>query len=443
MHFTRVLSLALAAAQPGLTHPGMKKVLSEIREISKRSTMPTDSTELIGDLATLSDGELTATGALIKSIILNQADPESYEANTVSADISSAECKEDTCCIWSHIADEMHALFTSPSGRCTKWARFAIRLGFHDAGSWDKSSPNGGADGSIVLAPEERARGENGGLVAMIEQTQAWYTKYHDDMGYDSVTMADLIQLGANVATVTCPLGPRVRTFVGRKDSSLPAPTGLLPSPFASAESLIQLFADKTIGSRGLVALVGAHTTSQQTTVDPQRALDPQDSTPGVWDTLYYGQTLSQNPPPRVFRFQSDLNLAAHEQTSGDFQAFAGRNGQALWNRDYAREYVRLSLLGVNNINDLQECTKVLPQPIRGNSRPRPSSGNSPAASTRPKSGATDSNFGPDSISSPSNLEWTPPDQAQVDKWLQTVGRSGSNNNVGQMLAAGQTVTNL
>jgi hypothetical protein len=29
--------------------------------------------------------------------------------------------------------------------------------------------------------------------------------------------------------------------------------------------------------------------------------------------------------------------------------------------QDYAKSYTRLSLLGVNNINDLKECTKVLP----------------------------------------------------------------------------------
>jgi hypothetical protein len=29
--------------------------------------------------------------------------------------------------------------------------------------------------------------------------------------------------------------------------------------------------------------------------------------------------------------------------------------------KDYAREYIRLSLLGVDNINSLTECTKVLP----------------------------------------------------------------------------------
>ncbi|KAL5598672.1 hypothetical protein BROUX41_003414 [Berkeleyomyces rouxiae] len=433
MHLIQTISLALALAQSGLAYPGMKQVLSEIKEINARATTPTDSTELIGDLATLSDNELSATGALIKSIILGQADPESSEPDTNElAAISSPQCKEDTCCIWSHIADEMQALFTGPSGRCTRWARFAIRLGFHDAGAWDKFSAYGGADGSIVLAAEERTRPDNNGLLEMIEQTEAWYHKYHDDLGYTAVSMADLIQLGANVATVVCPLGPRVRTFVGRQDSSEPAPRGKLPRASADAESLIQLFADKTIGSRGLVALIGAHTTSQQTTVDPARALDPQDSTPGVWDTLYYRQTLAQNPPPRVFRFQSDVNLAAHSQTSGDFRAFAGRNGQAIWNRDYAREYVRLSLLGVNNINDLQECTKVLPQAIRGGGGPRTGSGQPLSlTSTQPDTSAS------------SDPAWTAPDQAKVNKWLQSTDRNSSSDAIGKLLADGKPVSDV
>lgn len=36
----------------------------------------------------------------------------------------------------------------------------------------------------------------------------------------------------------------------------------------------------------------------------------------------------------------------------------------------YAREYIRLSLLGVNNINKLKECTKALPPAIRSFSPP-------------------------------------------------------------------------
>lgn len=32
--------------------------------------------------------------------------------------------------------------------------------------------------------------------------------------------------------------------------------------------------------------------------------------------------------------------------------------------QDYAKAYVRLSLLGVNNINSLIECSKVLPMAV-------------------------------------------------------------------------------
>lgn len=38
--------------------------------------------------------------------------------------------------------------------------------------------------------------------------------------------------------------------------------------------------------------------------------------------------------------------------------------------QDYAKEYVRLSLLGVNNINNLKECTKVLPPAVRAYNAP-------------------------------------------------------------------------
>lgn len=96
------------------------------------------------------------------------------------------------------------------------------------------------------------------------------------------VGMADLVQFGAITATVVCPLGPRVRFFQGREDSAIPAPDGLLPQPFESAQKLTERFLNMTIQPAGLVALVGAHTTSQQRFVDPRRAGDPQDSTPGV-----------------------------------------------------------------------------------------------------------------------------------------------------------------
>ncbi|KAF9878517.1 ligninase H2 [Colletotrichum karsti] len=266
-------------------------------------------------------------------------------------------CAADICCIWKYIADDLATTFKGESGRCTDYARAAIRLGFHDAAGWSKGTGNlGGADGSIVLSSSEISRVENKGLEEIVEQTKTWYNKYKQY----GIGMADLIQFSANVATVVCPLGPRVRTFIGRKDSSVAAPPNLLPDVNSPADTLIDLFNNKTISSYGLISLIGAHTTSQQRFVDPSRAGDPQDSTPGVWDVKFYSETIG-NAPPRVFKFNSDVALSKYPSTSGQFAAFAGPGGQAAWNAAYAHEYVRLSLLGVYNINDLTECTKALP----------------------------------------------------------------------------------
>lgn len=217
----------------------------------------------------------------------------------------------------------MVAAFKGPSGRCTGLARGAVRLGFHDAAGFSKATgPLGGADGSIILAAEEMTRVDNNGLQEIVAQTKAWYDKYKSF----GVTVADMIQMGANVATVVCPLGPRVKTYVGRRDSSKPAPDGLLPKVTSSADVLIGLFQNKTIQPNGLTALVGAHTTSQQRFVDPARAGDPQDSTPGEWDVLFYNQTLDPNAPPRVFKFPSDVNLAADPRIHNLFVSFGDPN---------------------------------------------------------------------------------------------------------------------
>ncbi|ETS85293.1 hypothetical protein PFICI_03318 [Pestalotiopsis fici W106-1] len=383
-------------AYPGMANdPGFSKRLAKLME---RDSDEFDSNELIGDLITLPDSALTPVAKDIKNIIMGDGSGESDVTYTGAVPaLKSAECGKDTCCVWKYIADDMVKLFKGNSGRCTKWARKAVRLGFHDAGGWSKQTAaqglQGGADGSICLNSVELTLTENNGLQDIGDQMKAWYAKYNTQLGFKSVTMADLIQMGATVATVVCPLGPRIKSYVGRKDSSIQNPQ-LLPGVTQSADDLISLFEDKTIRPHGLVALLGAHTTSQQFFVDTNRAGDPQDSTPGIWDVLFYGQTQgTAATPKRVFKFQSDIVISQHPKTQNEWQEFAGSGGQDHWNEDYAREYVRLSLLGVNNINTLTECTKVLPAAIKS---------------------------------------FTAPDQKNVDKWLNTLG---SKSVLGQQLA--------
>ncbi|KAK7701309.1 hypothetical protein SLS64_010352 [Diaporthe eres] len=371
MKFSAITSACAGAAFVGnaVAHPGMAKVVNEIKaNIMSRQGGPVDpalnSNELIGDLVTLQDSQLTPVGKDIKAVILNQGNGESLETYSNVPKLGTPQCKADTCCVWQYVANDMVTAFKGPSGRCTNAARAAVRLGFHDAAGWSKKTgPDGGADGSLILNTEEIRRPGNRGLEEIVTLTQAWFAKYK---GY-GISAADLVQMGANVATVVCPLGPRTKTYIGRKDNPKPATDGLLPPVDASADFLIKLFQDKTIQPNGLVALLGAHSTAQQRFVDPRRAGDPQDSTPGVWDMLYYNETINPNAPARVFKFASDIKLAADPRMSRLFTAFAAPNNAAQlpWNLLYAREYVRLSLLGVNNINSLTDCTKVLPQPVR------------------------------------------------------------------------------
>lgn len=319
-----------------------------------------NNSRMIGDLK---QGATTPVGQSIKNILLRTESAEGTNSRYIpSGLLGSTRCKADTCCVWAYVSLAMSLKFTGPTGRCNDLARAAIRLGFHDAGTWSSSLASkgqdfGGADGSIVLSGSEINRAENNGLQAIAKQMATWQKQF-------GVSMADLIQYGANHAVVTCPLGPRIRSFVGRKDSKTPAPDGLLPDAKASADSLISLFEDKTISGHELAALLGAHSTSKQFFFDKTRAGDPQDGTPGVWDVRFYNQTLeSTGVPKKVFRIPSDVVLAQHPSMSDEWTKFRQPNnvGQKHWNEDYATAYTRLSLLGVNNINNLTECTKTLP----------------------------------------------------------------------------------
>jgi len=305
--------------------------------------------ELIGDLK---KGATTSVGRSIANILTGKESAQSKPQLYIPAPYGTFLCKLDTCCVWWWVSQTLTKAFTGPTGRCNDLARSAIRLGFHDAGTWSKNLASkgqdfGGADGSIFLSGVEKGRPENRGLEGMIDQAGAWAKQY-------GVGVADMIQFAANHAVVTCPLGPRVRTFVGRKDSTKAAPDGLLPDVNDSADNLISLFQDKTISPHMLTALLGAHSTSRQFFVDPSKAGQPQDSTPGVWDTAaFYNETLLPQAPKGVFRFASDLKLSVHPKIHDEWIEFTAPNGvgQKHWNEDYAAAYVRLSLLGVNNIN--------------------------------------------------------------------------------------------
>lgn len=308
---------AIAAAAKGVYSFSPRAVA----ELQRHAILSTRSTQLLGDL--VGDNNLTATGFQV-SAILNGTDTAvgNNDVYQVPDAQDSQGCKDDECCKYSYAVKMMEQAFDG----CNGLARQAIRLGFHDAAAWDSSLPNGGADGSVVLNEEESARFENSALQDIISQMKQWGAQLKQ---YD-VSMADLIQLGAMTATVVCPGGPRIKAYMGRDDSDNLPPENLIPSPFAGAEENIALFKAKTFTATDLVALVGAHTVSQQKTVDPSRANAPQDTTDTVWDVTFYGETQSPNSPGGIVKFPSDVALSNNTETSATWTAFS--KDQAGWN---------------------------------------------------------------------------------------------------------------
>lgn len=267
-----------------------------------------------------------------------------------------------TCpAIWSTVSSDLTGMFLS-GGQCNDDARAAIRAAFHDAGTWDTTQGStGGADGSLCLAHEDTLRPENNGLQDICSKLTALATKR-------SVGVADLIQYAGAHAIVTCPGGPRITTYVGRKDSSKGAPDGRLPDVHASGESLYQLFLAKGLSAEDLAALLGAHSTSKQFHVNESLAGAPQDSTPGIWDVKYYAETTK--PAAGDFVFDSDKNLAAHPTVGKQFAGFVGNQGK--WTGKFADAMTRMSLFGVpGGSANLVDCTSTLPAAVSLNKRMR------------------------------------------------------------------------
>lgn len=226
MKFSTVVQIVAAATmlEGAVAWPGMKTLMGDLHEkmrLRRDEGDENDSDEMIGDL--VSPGPTTPVGISISQIIVGDQDGFNNSApQTGFPLVTSKACRKDTCCVWNYIAKDLVKKYTAGNGQCNRWARMAIRQGFHDAGAWSKNASHGGADGSLILATEEMGRIENRGLEEITNFTLSFYNRYKKF----GIGMADMIQFMATTATVTCPLGPRIRTFVGRPDSTLAAVPG-------------------------------------------------------------------------------------------------------------------------------------------------------------------------------------------------------------------------
>lgn len=148
--------------------------------------------ELIGDLR---NGITTPLGQEIANILLGKQSGLAFSTGTPPKNPATCATSTDVCCPWWLISAALTADFVDKStGQCTDLARAAIRLGFHDAGSWSKFVDHGGADGSFLLF-NEVSRPENRGLEDIDKYARKIIKQY-------GVGAADLIQYMANVSVV-------------------------------------------------------------------------------------------------------------------------------------------------------------------------------------------------------------------------------------------------
>ncbi|KAK9096082.1 hypothetical protein Sjap_021579 [Stephania japonica] len=136
-----------------------------------------------------------------------------------------------------------------------------VRLGWHDAGTYDKNieewPQRGGANGSLQFEIELK-HAANAGLVNALKLLQPIKDKY------PGVTYADLFQL-ASATAVEEAGGPKLPMKYGRVDVSGPdmcPEEGKLPDagPPSPADHLRDVFYRMGLNDKEIVALSGAHT---------------------------------------------------------------------------------------------------------------------------------------------------------------------------------------
>jgi hypothetical protein len=132
-------------------------------------------------------------------------------------------------------------------------------------------------------------------------------------------------------AVVTCPQGPIVTTYIGRQDATGPAPDGQLPAANVSGDDALSHFQAQGFTAQDLGALIGAHTASRQFNTDTTDVGAAQDTTPGIWDIIYFIQTLARSAP---FTFQSDINLSQQNSVGPWMQKFS--SDKASWDASFA-----------------------------------------------------------------------------------------------------------
>jgi L-ascorbate peroxidase len=205
-----------------------------------------------------------------------------------------------------------------------------LRLAFHDAGTYDRPTQTGGANGTVHLL-EELGRSENTGwghaCVELLSEARA---------KYPSLSWADLVAVGGAAAVLKCG-GPAIEVGLGRRDGGAPALPHRLPGGYEGASLLKAHFARLGLGPRDLVALAGAHTLGHA-----QRR--PFTSDPWRFSNSYFVELLTHPDPGRL---QSDQALVRDPELRHYVELYAA--DESAFRADFAQAFRRLTWVGAGN----------------------------------------------------------------------------------------------
>ncbi|CAI5491184.1 unnamed protein product [Closterium sp. Naga37s-1] len=130
----------------------------------------------------------------------------------------------------------------------------ALRIVFHDAGTYDLATNTGGMNGSVRF---ELKRPENDGLKRTIKVLE----KARLELGplANVVSWADLMAVAGAYAVESCG-GPHIPVRMGRRDASGPDPENCMPAETLNAKEVVASFKSKGFSLQETVCLLGAHT---------------------------------------------------------------------------------------------------------------------------------------------------------------------------------------